>query len=71
LRQMNRADPLSSEYDRMMGLVDQVELAALGAAEKAREDAPTRAATPNANSPGYRDNVAEYYRRLGSSPSTR
>ena len=67
LRQMNRADPLSSEYERMMGLVDQVELAALGAAEKARADAPTRAATPAADSPGYRDNVAEYYRRLGSS----
>jgi hypothetical protein len=71
LRQMNRADPLTGEYERMMGLVDQVELAALGAAEKARGDAPTRAATPNANSPGYRDNVAEYYRRLGSGPSTR
>jgi hypothetical protein len=71
LRQMNRADPLSSEYERMIGLVDQVELAALGAAEKARADAPTRSATPAADSPGYRDNVAEYYRRLGSGPSTR
>jgi hypothetical protein len=71
LRQMNRADPLSSEYERMLGLVDQVELAALGAAEKARADSPTRAATPAADSPGYRDNVAEYYRRLGSTPSTK
>jgi len=43
-----------------------VELAALGAVERARGDAATRAGTPAADSPQYRETVAEYYRRLGA-----
>jgi hypothetical protein len=56
---------MESEYARMMGLVDQLELAALSASDKTRENAPTRAANPNADAPEYRETVAEYYRRLG------
>lgn len=57
-------DPMSNEYRRMMALVDQLELAALRAGGdsaaritrgNARDDEPAR----------YRENVAEYYRRLG------
>jgi hypothetical protein len=59
-------DPMDAEYGRMMGLVDQVELAALNAAEKQRDKSATRAATPAEDAPEYRETVAEYYRRLGS-----
>ncbi|MFO7275771.1 MAG: DUF4175 family protein [Pseudomonadota bacterium] len=59
-------DPMESEYGKMLALVDQVELAALGAVERARGDAATRAGTPAADSPQYRETVAEYYRRLGA-----
>ena len=57
---------MESEYGKMLALVDQVELAALGAVERARGDAATRAGTPAADSPQYRETVAEYYRRLGA-----
>jgi hypothetical protein len=58
---------MSGEYRRMMALVDQLELAALRAGGdpavaitrgNARSEEPVR----------YRDNVAEYYRRLGERP---
>jgi hypothetical protein len=58
-------DPMESEYKNMTTLVDQLELAALSASEKNREDAATRTETPTADSPEYRETVAEYYRRLG------
>jgi hypothetical protein len=61
------ADPMEREYARMASLVDQLELAALNAAEKNREIAATRTATPASDTPEYREAVAEYYRRLGSS----
>lgn len=60
------ADPMENEYARMAALVDQVELAALKAAQKTQEVAATRTATPASDSPEYRETVAEYYRRLGS-----
>ena len=65
LRQMNRDDPMESQYAQMFGLVDKIELAALTAADKARANSPRRATTQAADSPQYRENVAEYYRRLG------
>jgi hypothetical protein len=49
----------------MLGLVDQLELAALNASEKNRVTATTRASRPVQDSPEYRETVAEYYRRLG------
>jgi hypothetical protein len=58
-------DPMESEYKNMVNLVDQLELAALSASEKTRESAPTRTDRPAADSPEYRETVAEYYRRLG------
>jgi hypothetical protein len=65
LRQAGGADPMEGEYSRMLGLVDQLELAALTAAEKNKPVAATRAARPAKESPEYRETVAEYYRRLG------
>jgi hypothetical protein len=59
-------DPMQSQYPRMVSLVDQLELAALNASESAKRSS-TRATTPVEGSPRYRENVAEYYRRLGSS----
>jgi len=58
-------DPMESAYAQMMGLVDQLELSALSAAEKGRATAATRAANPATDAPEYRETVAEYYRRLG------
>jgi hypothetical protein len=65
LRRRGGKDPMESEYKNMASLVDQVELAALNAAEKNRSTAPTRTDRPAADSPEYRETVAEYYRRLG------
>jgi hypothetical protein len=62
-------DRMESEYPRMLGLVDQLELAALNASEKNRDNAATRTANPTAESPEYRETVAEYYRRLGGAPN--
>jgi hypothetical protein len=61
---------MENEYSRMMGLVDQLELAALSATEKNRAVAATRASRPVEDAPEYRETVAEYYRRLGGSEST-
>ena len=65
LRSANGRDPMESEYARMVGLVDQLELAALNASEKNRTTAATRASRPVEDAPEYRETVAEYYRRLG------
>jgi hypothetical protein len=65
LRQAGGRDPMEGEYSSMLGLVDQLELAALNAAEKNKPVATTRAARPAQDSPEYRETVAEYYRRLG------
>jgi hypothetical protein len=65
LREAGGRDPMENEYARMLGLVDQLELAALNATEKNRAVAATRASRPVKDSPEYRETVAEYYRRLG------
>jgi hypothetical protein len=64
---MRRAgtDPMSAEYQKMVALVNQIELAALKSARAASTDAPTRATEVVDDSGRYRDNVADYYRRLG------
>ncbi|HMA11687.1 MAG TPA: hypothetical protein VKO83_07345, partial [Steroidobacteraceae bacterium] len=59
------ADPLSAEYPRMAMLLDQVELAALKADRASNRDTPARANGAVDDSRRYRDNVAEYYRKLG------
>jgi hypothetical protein len=60
---------MEGEYARMMGLVDQLELAALNASEKGRATTATRATRPAEDLPEYRETVAEYYRRLGGNGS--
>ena len=65
LRNSSHGDPMENEYARMVGLVDQLELAALNASEKSKTTA-TRASRPAEDSPEYRETVAEYYRRLGN-----
>ncbi|MEJ1965196.1 MAG: DUF4175 family protein [Gammaproteobacteria bacterium] len=62
-------DRMDSEYAKMVGLVDQLELAALSASEKNKSATATRAARPAEDSPEYRETVAEYYRRLGNDGS--
>ena len=59
------ADPMSSEYRRMLALVDQVELAALRAGGDASAARITRGNARSEEPARYRENVAEYYRRLG------
>jgi hypothetical protein len=59
------ADPLSTEYPRMVTLLDQLELAALKADRASAKDTPARANGAVDDSRRYRDNVAEYYRKLG------
>jgi hypothetical protein len=56
--------PTESEYDRILALTQQLELAALKAAQK-QNASTTRATNPASDSPQYRNSVAEYYRRLG------
>ena len=58
-------DPMAGEYSRMTALLNQVELAALRAA-KATQPAGTRAVPRGAQAPERADDVAEYYRRLGT-----
>jgi hypothetical protein len=58
-------DPMAGEYARMAALLDQVELAALRAAKPAQA-AGTRALPRGAQPPQRADDVAEYYRRLGT-----
>ncbi len=64
-------DPMEGEYARMMGLVDQLELAALNASRKGRATAAIRSARPADDLPEYRETVAEYYRRLGGDSSSK
>ena len=59
-------DRMGAEYERMFAQVDQLELAALSAIDKNRDNAATRTANPTPDSPEYRETVAEYYRRLGT-----
>lgn len=58
-------DPLASHPEQMARLIDQLELATLSAVQKTNQGAPPRTAVQAADSPEYREAVAEYYRRLG------
>lgn len=59
-------DPMDVQYQRMQALVNQIELAALNSIRAGQtSNAPTRATETVDDSRQYRDNVAEYYRRLG------
>ncbi len=63
--QRGQVDPMSAEYQKMTTLVSQLELAALKAAQAKDNKKPTRTDDTVDDSRRYRDNVAEYYRRLG------
>jgi hypothetical protein len=69
LRNSSHGDPMENEYARMVGLVDQLELAALNASDKTKATA-TRASRQAEDAPEYRETVAEYYRRLGNDNSS-
>jgi hypothetical protein len=58
---------MSAEYQNMSRLVSQLELSALKAEQRADKDhnQPTRVDETVDDSRRYRDNVADYYRRLG------
>ncbi|MET0282712.1 MAG: hypothetical protein ABW278_16515 [Steroidobacteraceae bacterium] len=58
-------DPMNVEYQRTAALVNQLELAALKAQQAKDSSRLTRAGETGDDSRRYRDNVAEYYRRLG------
>ncbi len=60
-------DPMSAAYRNMSDLVSQLELSALKAEQLADkgQKKPTRVDETVDDSRRYRDNVAEYYRRLG------
>jgi hypothetical protein len=58
-------DPMDAEYQRMAALVNQIELSALKAMRAEDASRSTRASEAVDDSRQYRDNVAEYYRRLG------
>jgi hypothetical protein len=58
-------DPMSAQPEAVMKLIDQIELAALAAAAKSRDEASPHTSVPSGDSPQYREAVAEYYRRLG------
>ena len=66
---MRRAgtDPMSAEYQKMVTLVNQIELAALKSEQAGKTGEATRAPNVVDDSGRYRDNVADYYRRLGQS----
>jgi hypothetical protein len=59
------ADPMNAEYQRMAALVNQLELAMLKSTQDSKGSDTTRATEAVDDSRQYRDNVAEYYRRLG------
>jgi hypothetical protein len=59
-------DPMAADYQQMVSLVNQLELAALKAQQAKSDERPTRSADSVDDSRRYRDNVAEYYRRLGA-----
>jgi hypothetical protein len=56
---------MASNYAAMRQLIDQLELSALAAA-RAADGTSARTETRLDDAPRYRDNVAEYYRRLGN-----
>jgi hypothetical protein len=58
-------DPMANEYRRMMALVDQLELAALRAGGDPSKAKITRGNARTDEPARFRENVAEYYRRLG------
>jgi hypothetical protein len=58
-------DPMSTEYQRMTALVNQLELVALKAQQAKDTKKATRTDDTVDDSRRYRDNVAEYYRKLG------
>ena len=60
-------DPMASQNDAMLKLIDQIELSALAAAGRSKDEQRARATLPAPDSPRYREAVAEYYRRLGGS----
>jgi hypothetical protein len=57
-------NPMAAQAQAMAKLVDQIELATLAAATKARNATPAHTSA-SAEEPQYREAVAEYYRRLG------
>lgn len=59
------ADPMDAEYQRLSALVNQLELSALRAQQARDPNRLTRSGEAVDESRRYRDNVAEYYRRLG------
>src|SRR5690606_2035714 len=65
LRSGGGGDPMDVQYQRMAALVNQIELAALKSSRATQGSDPTRATETVDDSRQYRDNVAEYYRRLG------
>jgi hypothetical protein len=58
-------DPMA-QHKSMLALIDQIELTALGASARARDSASARTTMPSADTPQYREAVAEYYRKLGT-----
>ena len=60
---------LANEYRRMMALVDQLELAALRAGGDPSTAKITRGNARTDEPARFRENVAEYYRRLGEKES--
>jgi hypothetical protein len=58
---------MNAAYQRLAALVNQLELAALRSGEASKASDTTRATEAVDDSRQYRDNVAEYYRRLGGS----
>jgi hypothetical protein len=59
-------DPMADQRETMLKLVDQIELTALEARNRAAKSTPAHATLPDPETPQYRETVAEYYRRLGS-----
>jgi hypothetical protein len=58
-------DPMADQTETMLRLIDQIELTALAASNRAERTTPAHATLPDPETPEYRDSVAEYYRRLG------
>jgi hypothetical protein len=58
-------DPMADQTEAMLRLIDQIELTALAASNRAAPATPAHATLPDPQTPEYRESVAEYYRRLG------
>jgi hypothetical protein len=59
------SDPMNAEYQRITTQINQLELAVLKSRQAANASDTTRTTEAVDDSRQYRDNVAEYYRRLG------